>query len=132
MGKDRSQWGNKESTSSTANVTVVLFREDRKEGRGGEITAQPPLALQRGLCTNALQSRRQRRTLTTSGTFRCCHTLPRGGRAVLFWGTGAIACLVTCLLVIVSSHLPLLPAPPKAEDTHSAVLAPFPGNLAFK
>lgn len=35
MGKDRSGGGNEESTFSTANVTIVLVKEDRKEGRVG-------------------------------------------------------------------------------------------------
>lgn len=56
MGKDRSGEGNEGSTLSTANVTTVLIKGDRKEGRVGELTTQPPPAWQCGWYTRAVQS----------------------------------------------------------------------------
>lgn len=54
-------------TLSTANVTIVLIKEDRKEGRVGEITVQPPLAWQCGLCTRAVQTQLGQCTMATPG-----------------------------------------------------------------
>lgn len=118
MGKDRSGGGNEESTLSTANVTIVLVKEDRKEGRVGR-NHPPPSCQLCGQCTRAVQSQLGPWTVTTLcptvDPFRCCHTLP--------FSRARAALVPETLFALGVVPLPTCP-PPTPDHVFSPAFAP--------